>query len=150
VISNGNVRFTGSLIGSNAGVSNVIGGVTLSNSCVGIGTPTPTTALAVVGDVSASGILTAGVKVVVSTITANQTLTRSDLNAFFLYTTSSAYDINLPSTANALNGWNVRIRNMPASTANLTVKTSGGTTLSTVSAGVSITVVCDGTNMYSV
>jgi hypothetical protein len=140
--------------------TNVLGFVTAgvermriaSNGNVGIGTGgnTPSTSLAVVGDVSASGILTAGVRVVASNISANQTLSRADLASFFLYTTTAAYDVTLPTVANASNGWNVLVRNMPASTANLTVKLSDTTTLTTVAPGVSTTVVCDGTNMYAV
>jgi hypothetical protein len=53
-VSDGNIRYLGKLIGSTDTTSNRVGGITLSNSRIGIGTSAPTVALEVVGDVSAT------------------------------------------------------------------------------------------------
>ena len=53
-VSDGNIRYLGKLIGSTDTTSNRVGGITLSNSRIGVGTSAPTVALEVVGDVSAT------------------------------------------------------------------------------------------------
>jgi hypothetical protein len=95
----------------------------------------------------ASGLLA---NVVVSTFNNNDDMYiyEHDLGKYFLLTTSNTgvptNSVYLPATAQ--NGWNCVIKNMQASSNYFSVITTEGSILP---AGVTTTVVCDGTNYYA-
>ena len=115
-----------------------------SNGNIGISTTTPSYTLDVNGTGRVAGTFQSGVRLVTSTISASPTLATSDLNSYFLFTTTTgSLTINLPAAATAGNGWNVVIRNAPSSTQNFTVNSV------TVAPGVTVTVVSDGSSLYN-
>ena len=89
------------------------------------------------------------ITVVVSTLTTttDPIILANDVGKYFLYTNSCNVTIQLPSADASLNGWNIVIKNMPASGTYFTVNT---TTAAVLAPGVATTVVCDGTTFYSI
>lgn len=105
------------------------------------------TGLGSAGYVSTTGGIFTGTfaNVVNSTLTGNASLFTRDSGSYFLFTVGSAgYTVSLPT---AQSGWNAVVKNMAASSDNLTVNT---TTPLVLTPGSGNTVVSDGSNFYSI
>ena len=89
------------------------------------------------------------VKVVVSTVASSAGcndiyVAEKDIGKYFLITASDYSPIvQLPTTNTSLDGWNIVVRNMPASAFNLTVNSG------IIAPGVTVTVLSDGTSFYN-
>jgi hypothetical protein len=128
---------------NNGGTSNIMYMVG-SNQRVGINTVTPSYTLDVNGTGRVSGTFQSGIRLITSTIAASPTVATTDINSYFLFTTTTAsLTINLPAAATAGNGWNVVIRNSPSSTQNFTVNSV------LVAPGTTVTVLSDASSLYN-
>lgn len=108
------------------------GGITTANLT------STTTGLGTLGYLSSKAV-----NVVVSSLgNTDSQLSVNDIGKYFLFTQIySGKSILMPSLQN---GWNVTIKNMPASTSSFTVNAA------VIAPGVATTVVCDGTTFYSI
>ena len=87
-----------------------------------------------------------GVVIRGSTITTNQTIQQTDNGTYFFYTTTTAgLQIQIPTPAQAGNGWNITIQNQAASSQNIQVNSTPPKTLAP---GTTTRFLSDGISMY--